>query len=74
MQVSRRRFFRALVAGSEFSLHQAADTARQDMIIRSARPDFETCWRRSLPGSRRLSIFFVRSHVAAHVGRGDLAA
>src|SRR6202158_3656319 len=65
LQVSRRRFFRALVAGAGVLSTKAADTARQDMIVRSVRPeDFETPLASFTSWITPTEHFFVRSHMS----------
>ena len=65
MQVSRRRFFRALGAAAGVLSTRAADTARQDMIVRSTRPeDFETPLAAFTSWITPTEHFFVRNHMS----------
>src|SRR5579859_4970931 len=65
MQVSRRRFFRALGAVAGVFSTRAADTARQDMIVRSTRPeDFETPLTAFTSWITPTEHFFVRNHMS----------
>jgi sulfite oxidase len=65
MQVSRRRFFRSLGAVAGVLSTRAADTAPQDMIVRSVRPeDFETPLAAFTSWITPTDHFFVRSHMS----------
>jgi DMSO/TMAO reductase YedYZ molybdopterin-dependent catalytic subunit len=65
LQVSRRRFFRSLGAIAGVLSTRAADTARQDMIVRSVRPeDFETPLAAFTSWITPTEHFFVRSHMS----------
>ncbi len=65
LQVSRRRFFRSLGAVAGVFSTRAADTARQDMIVRSVRPeDFETPLAAFTSWITPTEYFFVRSHMS----------
>ena len=64
-QLSRRRFFRTLGAVAGVLSSQAADTARQDMIVRSVRPeDFETPLAAFTSWITPIEHFYVRSHMS----------
>jgi sulfite oxidase len=65
MRVSRRRFFRSIGAVAGVLSTRAADTARQDMIVRSVRPeDFETPLAAFTSWVTPTEHFFVRSHMS----------
>lgn len=65
MNVSRRRFFRSLGAIAGVLSTRGADTAKQDMIVRSVSPeDFETPLAAFTSWITPTEHFFVRSHMS----------
>jgi sulfite oxidase len=65
MNVSRRRFFRSLGAIAGVLSTRGADTAKQDMIVRSVTPeDFETPLAAFTSWITPTEHFFVRSHMS----------